>query len=163
MTTFMLFLSRSSRRAADSFLFYCFQWLYSRIPFTVYLELLLNILKSVVSLPSESKTAHSHYKEICETQDYLGNGEYSGHDCLFLPSQANLEVALFCPVLEGFWHRYRTFVFVMILIHTQSKNIMYNTLFKVLIFALFSCFWRNAYFCPHICARIRPEYLPFFF
>ena len=66
MTTFMLFLSRSSRRAADSFLFYCFQWLYSRIAFAVYLELLLNILKSVVSLPSESKTAHSHYKEICE-------------------------------------------------------------------------------------------------
>ena len=40
---------------------------------------------------------------------------------------------------------------------------MYSTLFKGLIFALFSCFWRNAYFCSHICARIRPEYLPLFF
>ena len=37
---------------------------------------------------------------------------------------------------------------------------MYNTLFYVLIFALFFCFWKNAYFCPHICARIRPEYSP---
>ena len=39
---------------------------------------------------------------------------------------------------------------------------MYNTLLKVLIFVLFSCFWRNVYFCPHICARIRPEYLPLY-
>ena len=27
--------------------------------------------------------------------NYFVNGEYSGHDCLFLPSQANLEVAVF--------------------------------------------------------------------